>query len=454
MNLKIRSVALACALALPFVAALAPLARPALAAGDKDKKADPEGDLKKALGKKDKAGVIAAMKACSAEGDEKAAQLILTIALSPDLDKLFKAEDSNDIFDAAEEALGAIKDPKAESFIFDQLHKHRDVRVRVFLVDVVAKRKGDAAEAALIGALDDKSTMVQKPVFAHLGLKKSVKGIDPAIAILAKTEKKREDPWLDALRYLTTLTGKDLATAEEWKGWWTQAKGTFDPAKVAPPKTGSAGVGETVTRGAPELFGTEVLSKRCVFILDVSGSMNIKDTAPPEKGKKGTTVTPKDPSYGEVPDDRKRMTRLKDAMVKLIKELPGDTKFTIITFATSVRDWQRNLVEASAGNKEDAVSFAEGMQPEGFTVTDEALRAAFDVPDANTFYLFSDGIPQRGKKPDGSPDHIDTKEILEEVEQMNRTRKVKIFTIGIGEADPKFMRALAVANGGTFTAVE
>jgi hypothetical protein len=31
---------------------------------------------------------------------------------------------------------------------------------------------------------------------------------------------------------------------------------------------------------------------------------------------------------------------------------------------------------------------------------------------------------------------------------------VKIFTIGIGEADPNFMRALANANGGTFTAVQ
>lgn len=439
MTRFLRSISLVC------VTALA-LAAPAWA------KSDPEADLKKALGATNKAGVLTALKDIAAEGDEKAAKLVLNVAL--DLDKLakFKTEDSNDIFDAAEETLATIKDAKAEAFVFEQVKKHKDIRVRVFLCDVVAKRKGEGAEAALVGAMEDKSPLVQKSAIAHLGIKKSTKGVDAAIALLAKVEKKREEPWLDCLRYLTSLSGKDLATADEWKGWWTANKATFDPTKVTPGKVTGAGVGETVSRGAPELFGTEVLSKRCVFILDVSGSMAIKDPVP-EGGKRPVAVGPKDPSYADVPPERMRMHRLKEAMVKLIQDLPGDTRFTIITFGSQVRDWQRELVEANGKNKADALDFAQGMQPEGFTVTDEALRAAFDVSDANTFYLFSDGIPQRGKKPDGSPDHIDRREILEEVEQLNRTRKVKIFSIGIGEADANFMRGLATANGGTFVAV-
>jgi uncharacterized protein YegL len=446
------ALALACALAAPL--ALVAAGPPAHAAGEK-KAGDATKELSQALQAQNKAGVVSALKALGEAGDEKAAKTILQVALDIDRLSKFKAEDSNDIFDAAEDALAAMKDPKGQKFIHESVTKHKDIRVRVFLCDVVAKRPGDDAEAALVSALDDKSPLVAKSALAHLGIKKSAKGVDAAIAIVGRTEKKREEPWLDALRYLTSLTAKDLATAQEWKDWWAANKATFDPKKVSgSAKTGQAGVGETVSRGAPDLFGTEVLSKRCVFILDVSGSMAIKDPLPEAGKPRPVSVSPKDSGYGEVPAERMRMHRLKEAMVKLIQELPADTKFTIVTFATSVRSWEPNLVDANAGNKAQATDFAQAMQPEGFTVTDEALRAAFEVPDANTFYLFSDGIPQRGKNADGTPQHIDRKEILEEVEQLNRTRKVKIFTIGIGEADPNFMRQLATANGGTFVAVQ
>lgn len=438
---------------------------PALAGDPKDDKGksgggaakpagDPKKDLVRGLDTGDKALVVSALNALATQGGKEVADLIINVALKLDTLAKFSAEASNDIFDAAERALANVKDEEGEKVIFDHLRKHKDVRVRVFLCDVVAQKKSPAAEEALIEAVKDKSTLVEKTAIQHLGLRKSTKAFDSVIEVLGKTEKKRDDPWIDCLRFLTAMTGKDLATAAEWKDWWTVNRATFDPAKVRPGKSTSSGVGETVARGAPNLFGTEILSKKCVFILDVSGSMLIKDPKVEAGKPRGHSVTPKDPGYGDVPPERMRMTRLQEALVKVLEALPTDTHFTIITFGSYAQIWNKELVEANAKNKQDAIDSARGMNPEGFTVTDEALRAAFDVPEANTFYLFSDGIPQRGKNADGTPQRIDTKEILEEVEQLNRVRKVKIFTIGIGEADPNFMRALAGANGGTFRVPE
>ncbi len=441
-----------------LVATAALLAAGPALAGDAKKDGDPKKDLAKALDSGDKAGVVKALDLLATQGGKETAQFILEVALQLDkLDAKFSTEASNDIFDAAERALANVKDEEGEKFIFDCLSgkkPHKDIRVRVFLCDVVGAKKSEQAETALIDAFKDKSPLVVKTAIGHLGLKKSTKAFEPVIEVLGKVEKKRDDPRLDCLRFLTSITGKDLGTAAEWKDWWAANKGTFDPKKVNPGKANPSGVGETVSRDAPKLFGTEILSKKCVFILDVSGSMLIKDPLREAGKPRSVSVGPKDPGYGDVPIERMRMTRLQEAMVKVIEAIPTDTHFTIVTFGSYAQSWNKDLVEANAKNKADAIEYARGMNPEGFTVTDEALRTAFEVPEANTFYLFSDGIPQRGKNPDGSPQHIDRKEIIEEVESLNRVRKVKIFTWGLGEADPNFMRALASGNGGSFTMVD
>jgi hypothetical protein len=457
MNRVFRGLFLVTALALSVGAS-------AVFAGDPPKKPekpsekqdiDPKKLLEQGLNVGDKTAVLKALELLGTQGGPETAKFIIGVALQLEkLDQKFSTEASNDIFDAAEVALANVKDEKGEAYIFDQLKKHKDLRVRVFLCDVTGKKKNDAAEAALLEALKDKFPVVAKTAIQHLGLRKSKKAFDPVIELLAKTEKKREEPWLDCLRFLTTMSGKDLATADDWKSWWAGNKDTYDPAKIGSVKTTPGGVGETVSRDAPKFFGNEILSKKCVFILDTSGSMLIKDPAyDPKVGKRGS-VGPKEPGYGDVPVERMRMFRLQEAMVKLLESLPEDVHFTIITFGSSAHYWNSDLVPANAKNKQDAIEFARGMNPEGYTVTDEAIRLAFNVPDANTFYLFTDGIPQRGKNPDGTPMYIDRKEIIEECEQSNRTRKVKIFTIGFGEADANFLRQLAVSNDGTFTAVQ
>jgi hypothetical protein len=418
-------------------------------------KHDPAADLQKAINAFDAKATIKAIEALGEQGDEKAVKTILTVALKVDelgtKEKRFKPEEVNDIFDAAKLAIVKTKDQKAQKFFLSELRSNKDWRVREILVQAIAKKPGDDADEALLEALNDKNAIVQGTAIRALAERKIVKAIEPIIAILEKTEKKRDEPWLDAQTALVGMTGvSDIAKAADWKTWWEGNKKTFDPKKVRPGR----GPGETVIREAPKIFGREVLSKRVVFILDISGSMLGKDT-PSEGGEKGRTFTPKDEGYAAIPENRMRMVRLREAMKECLEGLPPDTKFTIILFSTGTKIWKSELVPATAENKSEAIDYIMDVQPQGFTWTDAALEAAFEIPEANTFYLFSDGVPQRGVDPaTNKSQFIDTNEICEKVQEWNRLRKVKIHTIGIGEANPQFMARLATENGGTVTMVK
>ncbi len=340
--------------------------------------------------------------------------------------------DRDDVIEAAEAALlaSAAADAKAEAVIFERLAGPRradDAGVRLWLCDVAARRPGAPAERALLDALRDPSGLVLKRAVRHVGLRKCAAAVDPVIALLGRTEKGRDDPWLDCLRFLALVTGRDLVAAADWKAWWEANRAGFDPAKAKPAPPG----GTTVERGAPPFFGpgTAVVSRRCVFVLDVSQSM----------------------SFDGPPLERTRMARLQAALRKLVADLPAATRFTIVTFGARIDSFRRDLTRADAETKAAALAFVDGLRPEGFTPTDEALRAAFALAGgADTFFVLSDGVPQRGKKPNGEPDKIDTGAILDEVAALNRFRRVKIHTVGIGEADRTFMERLALENDGTY----
>jgi hypothetical protein len=426
------------------LAGLVLAAAPALAAGD------PAKDLEKAANALDAKGMLKAIGELGEKGDEKSVQMIVTVALNADQlgdkKKHLSPEEVNEIFDASKKAIIQAKDPKAHKFVFESLKTHKDWKVREVLVDAIATKQGDDADDALVIAVSDKVSTVAGTAIRALAARRCPKAFDAIIAVLEKTEKKRDEPWLDAQSALVSMTGnKDIAKSADWKNWWKSNKETYDPKKVP---TGTHGVGETVAREAPKLFGLEVLSKRVVFILDVSGSMTIKDT-PPENGKRGKSMEPGDPGYGDTPIECMRMKRLQDAMEKCIEQLPEDARFSIVTFSSQVIMWKQELVPANAKNKAEAIEFSKGMHAEGYTWTDTALERAFDFADANTFYLFTDGIPQRGKNPDGSPQMIPHQEVLDKTIEWNRIRKVKINCIGIGEADPTMLAKLASAHDGT-----
>ncbi|GIW72489.1 MAG: hypothetical protein KatS3mg102_2031 [Planctomycetota bacterium] len=412
-------------------------------------RASAERDLKRALAAGDKAAIVAAIHKLGEQDDRAAAETILKVALSADqLHKGFTPKDTNEIFAAATEALAGMQDAGAREYMARNVERHRDPRVRLVLVEVLGTRADAEAEQALIGALDDQHAAVAGLAARILGAKKSVAAVEPLIEQLARHERHRREPFEDVLQALVMITGQDLAKASDWRAWWDGAKATFKPPAGSP----RPGVSTTVVREAPKLFGQEILSSRPVFVLDTSKSMLLKDPVD-ESGRRQKWVPPEDPNYGNVPDEYMRMARLKQAMVQVIKELPEDTMFSIVTFATDTKVWKPKLVRANAANKADAIDFVQGMTPEGYTAIDDGLEKAFGFAEATAFYVFSDGAPQRAGA-GGKPEHIPPEEILEKVRQWNRLRKVKIFTIGLGEANVSFMTRLAQEHGGRYTHVQ
>ncbi|MFC1708130.1 hypothetical protein ACFL59_15145 [Planctomycetota bacterium] len=412
-------------------------------------------NLKRGIAAGNKALVIKALEGLSAENSEKAAKTILGFALNVDaLCKSFDPKEVNEIFDEAKTALARMRNDKALRYVFKSLKSHKRYEVRVVVAEVCGVKDDPEAETALVDALTDKHPIVAGVAARILGARAKWHdigtGMDRLIDLLEKVETHRRAPWLDVIQALVSLTGESMDVAADWRNWWNGVRDTFQPREARRRKKDLSG---TVLREAPKLFGQEILSKRVVFVLDVSGSMALKDPVHEGRGKRPKAVHPEDAEYPNVPEERMRMYRLKHAMIEALKGLPNDTKLTILTFATGVNHWNQKLVTATAKTKAEAIEFTKGMSPLGFTWTDAALEEAFKIPEANAFYLFSDGIPQRGKDANGGPDYIDREEILEKVRQWNRTRKVKLYTIGFGEADATFMMKLAQENGGKFTAV-
>jgi uncharacterized protein YegL len=220
---------------------------------------------------------------------------------------------------------------------------------------------------------------------------------------------------------------------------------------------------------APRLFGTEVVSRTPVFVIDVSGSMTKKDPPDPtakkekEDEEKGTGTTPVDPKPKKKPapanpadpgalgDDRMRIVRAQNELIKLIKALDSGVMFNIVAYSREVHVWSKTGLKAATGsNKSSAIKFVSGFQADSTTHTDDALEKAWEnIKDGcDTLYLLSDGSPTH--KGDCSDSDVLIEEILNFFRKHNKFKKVKIFTLGFKGANRPFMMKLAKENNGKY----
>jgi|GEM_PF-3481840 len=185
----------------------------------------------------------------------------------------------------------------------------------------------------------------------------------------------------------------------------------------------------------PSFFGREIVSKRVVFVLDVSGSMN--EGRPP------------------------RIKRVQDELKKVIDSLSSEATFNLIAFNNKVMVWNQRMQKASKETKEAAKRFVDSFKADGQTHTDEALKAAFDIDDIDSIYLLSDGAPYKAEH--GSTLSISFIEgIIEWVAKSNRFKRVRIHTFGFEEMAKEdgaeicvdFLKRLAKDSGGTFTNIK
>ncbi len=290
------------------------------------------------------------------------------------------------------------------------------------------------------GALEDSIELLAgppSPLVAEAvdGLRRLHKreAIEPLIAFLGREDlgRLRED----ARRALASLTGEKHGPYKQpWADWWKDAQGKFEmPAKPAD-ATAPSGPEKGVT-----FYGVTTFSDKILFVLDVSGSM--KDKAHEEAtGVRG---------------EERKIDVARRELSSALTMLDEKKSFNMVFFGHRVVRWQGGMVPADKAALERAKRFETEVEPSGGTNIHDALETAFAMAGTaadgknyasaiDTIYFMTDGTPTAGKL-------VKPPEILAAVRGWNRTARITIHVIAVGDAcDASFLESLAAQNGGTF----
>ncbi|MDE0959540.1 MAG: VWA domain-containing protein [Planctomycetota bacterium] len=331
--------------------------------------------------------------------------------------------------------------------------KDKRSSARIILTLVLSARKESNAYKAVLTNLYDSDDSVALTVIEALAKRDDLGSVDHLIEALARQEKIGRAQTLLAYeirKCLLKLVGQDFKVAVDWKNFWDPRKQDY---KRPPPGKQKRGL-TSVKRDPPAFFGMEVVAKNVVFLLDVSGSMEVVDDLPEEPGdgagRSGTGVGGAKEQPKPTPkqqEARQRIRRVQDELIRTIDKLPKDVRFNIITFNHEVHSMSKGLVSASSRRKKEAIQYVRGVQAAGETWTDHALREAFGAPNLKAIFLLSDGAPRRDNQ------LLDTRPILQWVREANRFRRIRLNTVGFEQAGKKlrgFMKNLAIQNNGEY----
>lgn len=125
-----------------------------------------------------------------------------------------------------------------------------------------------------------------------------------------------------------------------------------------------------------------------------------------------------------------------------LHRLPSNCLINIVTFNSTVSQWQPRGVACSAANIADACTWLDACKVGGSTRTLEALKLAFEDPNVSEVCLLTDGLPDSG------PDAV-----LDGVESLNANFSILIHTILFATYNSHasdYLTSLASANRGTY----
>jgi hypothetical protein len=335
--------------------------------------------------------------------------------------------------------------------------------VRCAALDALALLKSPAVVEPARAALVDPVWQVRASAVAALGVVRRRESIEPLLERMAVEEGRLV---ADIGRALEEITGRGFGQRlESWQQFWATFKDRFQipsDEELAKLREAQARSREKYSPpGAVSYHGIESPSRRILFVIDVSGSME-SEVVEKERFAAG--------GYPSL----LRIDIVKTELLRTIENLEPFVEFNVLAFATDVKSWKKTLVPANVLSKSAALEWVGRLESvggaskedlaraglvgsanleAGKTNTYAALMAALGVePGArrdeysvavDTIFFLSDGRPSHG-------DYVDTDDILREVRTANSVRKVVIHTIALGEFQKEFMRQLAAENGGVF----
>lgn len=370
---------------------------------------------------------------------------------------------------AAAESLGALHRKSSLPSITRILSAEQHPMVVVALVQAMQRIlnkhahqiPGDRSDLGLrtalnrLGQVDWRSDMAIVQLIHNHPIKAAV----PSLIALMRLSRGQADPILkiingnasrflgmEAHRALRKLTGALIPDdPERWQEFWDK-----ESDKVVIRRVKQVDKTRTVAPIASggSFYGIPVLGSDVVFVLDTSGSMKAKV----KTGLRGPITGPKGASRTTL-----HGTRLQVACrqtLKAVQGMPKNSKFSIVTFSSGVRVWNRKPVKAGRSARGTAARILGRLSPEGGTNVFDALVHILEGTDVgygevtlkNTdeVFILSDGEPSVGVLTDPA-------QILEVVRAINERRKIRIHTVftGTGKGSA-FMKQLAEENGGVF----
>jgi HEAT repeat protein len=285
---------------------------------------------------------------------------------------------------------------------------------------------------ALVVALDDPNWSTRLAALEALEAMRTIEGVTAMVARMPKEDGRMLSEFAQALWRLTGQSFQEDAKA--WQAWWAASKDSFELISAADLATVRSGEEEyrlrQTTRVKNAFFGIKIISRRVLFILDVSGSMEEK-LNDDYKGRKGWS----------------RMEVARDEMKKCLENLDSGAFFNVMVFSSGVEKWTDGaLVACDDVHRAQALAYVDKLLAFGGTNLYDSLKEAFADPEIDTIFLMSDGEPSQGEV-------VEPLIIREHVAHWNENRRVVINTVAVGGA-LSILEWLAEDSGGTHVKFE
>ncbi|MCI0586936.1 MAG: HEAT repeat domain-containing protein [Planctomycetes bacterium] len=365
---------------------------------------------------------------------------------------------------ASAEALGKIGTSEGVPAL-TKLAADKEPGVRRAVADALGAIADPDGNPAAVRLLEDREWPVRASAIAAVARLRTREAIPILIEKLKGEEGRLVD---DAARSLKSLTATDFgADYDLWKKWWDRLGAVFVPPTLEEmAKLEEKRIESSAQYGARKdvvkYHNIQTPSKRILFIVDISGSMEDFVVERERFKERGFTKF-------------RKIDIVREELARTIRNLEPHVQFNILAFATKVKPWRKWLVPANSLHKMSAADWADSLEPiggssseglatagllasasleEGRTNTYAALLAglgvtgpsdpAIDEPSPfDTVFFLSDGRPSVGE-------FVDTDDILAVLTDINRRRKIVLHVLAIGEFQRGWMERLARENGGQF----
>lgn len=334
---------------------------------------------------------------------------------------------------------------------------HRTDAVAIAAIRMVGHTENPAHAPSLHGLLKKRDWRRQSATLSALGRLRSKESIPLVIDFM---DGLRGRLLGEARECLMSISGRQFGyKVEQWRKWWESAKGRFEVPEKKVEKDQDLEDKYAREDRRPDYHRIKTLSKKILFVIDVSSSMRTKIRYKPMHRKGGYQT-------------KIKMDLAKEELKRVIETLDKNTSFNIYTFEAVMNSWKPTLVRATPGSIGDAKRWIDDLQPfteggqtkqgwmRGETNTFGVLKWIYGlkgpglnfsgklkVP-ADTVFLLSDGEATCGEL-------IVNDEIIEQIEDYHAAGNVTIHTIayeltGVGR---QLLSDIARVSGGRFVEI-